>query len=285
MTYPAVLLSLFSATVVLSTACVSKSKYLDAVALVQTTRTEADLLRDDLTAANQRSLRLRERIEEVEADMQAIREQTQQTRSQSISQQQELGDQLKTDRERIAALTEERNRLRRLLTPIRDALAARERRLREVRGRLTTSLGSLPEGQLRFEQSDRTVTAYIDAGTLFGPRGSTSLSPLGDQVVGQLASALGGQMDLAIEVVAYPSTAALGTAAAWRQASTRADAIATALVEGRGLLPRLVSAVGREGDVVILDGVPAEANTAREVAIRVMLTDTALQLALKPVER
>ena len=253
----------------LASSCVGKGRYLDALLSLEQTRAELAVARTDLGDASAARDRQTAEVLRLRQDLQAARELAQAERTSSLTEQQLLGDRAEANerlaqqqRARISALEADRARLSRAAT----AQAARVDQLRARLGRGVGSAGL--ERQAVFATQGPLLTLTLPAEAFFGP-GGKRLSESGRLLCGQLAGALGGQMDLAVAVVAYPVQAPIGTAAAWSEASARANAVAHELVDQRGLLPRLVAATARVGRLADAAPAPAEAGGSGSVVLEV----------------
>ena len=155
------------------------------------------------------------------------------------------------------------------LGTIKQSISARNTRLTGVAINLETALSNLPKSQFRIEQKDDNIVVQFEEG-LFFIRNSDKLSDFGNGLILNLVSSLGGQKDLLFDLVAYPTISA-GTMKSWQSASERANVIAFEFVSRYGLSPKQVSATGKQGEIVIIDGAPAESKQRKTVELIIRL--------------
>ena len=251
-------------------ACVGRGKYTDALQRGAEAHSVAAATRVDYEDALRRSQRLERDYDRLRDSLHQQTLQALDERSGSIDERQELVNRVTLQGLLIDSLQSERDRLHRQRA---DALAVgdlHDARLGEVNARIASSVGAvLPEG-LRSVRGAAALTVHLPGSLLFAERRAAAISPQGDRVLTALASALGGQPDLRIEVAASPRDFS-GSPEARLAAGRRAALVASNLVEGHGLNPEIVAATALQRDAAGAPLAPAEAGDAGYIQVVVRL--------------
>ena len=255
---PKVLILLVAALSLLGS-CVGRGRYLETLLAQESSLSEAAAARTDLQDATLQLQLLRE--ENAQLAQQNLNQQREafSAQSGSLSERQALINERNVQALLVDSLRRDRTRLAAQRTEAVGILAYHASRLREVQARVVERAGAFLPGQLNLTRSDEALTLSINDATLFGDaRGQSKISAAGDQGLAAMASALGGQTDITVTVVATPSDYS-GTPASREAAALRASKIVSNLVEGHGLAPELVIASAAQTDVSTIALAPAEA--------------------------
>ncbi len=250
----------------LLSSCVGRGKYLESLLVQEAARSEAASAKTDLADADNRNAQLVRQYAELERKYASERQQTFSQQTGSLSERQDLVNTRTLQGLLIDSLTRERNRLSTQRTAALELLNRDAARLKQVQERVTARAGGALEGKMTMVRSDAALTLRIPQAALFDERRVTRISADGDATLSALAAALGGQMDLVIEVVVAPRNLQ-GTPAAREQAANQALAIVSNLVEGHGLAPELVRATALQTDSQTIAVAPAEAEAGSTLDI------------------
>jgi len=184
-------------------------------------------------------------------------------------EQQQIGASLNKTRQQLIEQGTRLDLAEKRLAAVRSFLSSKNSRLTQIAMNLEAALVNLPQAQHRLVQSDESISIQFDEGFFFIKDGY-KLSDFGNALILDLVGSFTGQKDLLVEVVAYP-TISPGSIESWQSASKRANVIAYELVSRYGLSPKQVSAAGKQGETIIIDGAPAESKQRRTVELSVRL--------------
>ncbi len=253
----------------LLSSCVGRGKYLESLLVQESAKSEAASAKTDLADAIARYDQLASEYARVTREYDAQRQKAFNQQTGNLSERQDLVNTQTLQRLLIDSLTRDRKRLDAQRSAALSIIDAEEARLKQLQQRVTERAAAFPQGQLTMVRSDAELTLRIDQAALFDERRTTRISPAGDAALAMLASALGGQPDLRIDVIVAPRDLQ-GTASARARAAEQALAIVSNLVEGHGLAPELVRATALQTDSGTIAAAPAEAeaNAFVQVVIR-----------------
>ena len=254
----------------LLTSCVGKGKYLDALQLGAEARSDAAVAKTDHADAMRRVEQLQRSYRHL---LDSLAEQTTlqlQERSGSLDVQQSLKTTNALQALLIDSLRTERDQLYRQRKSALSVLERYDTRLTALQSRITKQVGPTLPTPIRSIRSADQLTVFLPEASLFVERRSPAVSPAGDATLTALASALGGQSDLRVEVAAEPRDLS-GSPAARVEAGRRAALVVSNLVEGHGLDPAIVAATSLQADATAAALAPAEFGAVNDTHIRVRI--------------
>lgn len=260
------------ALVTLLSGCVAKGKYLTALERAERAQSSTAVAKTDVAEVLAERDRLRRKLEAQRLIIEQLNRDKQAVQSRQRSSTQDYTNRLRLGEERSRGLAAQRDSLQRLLAAERAPVQQRTERLRRLSDRLSAAVAEAPPGQHAIRRTPEYVILTLDDNLLFA-NGKAKISGYGDALLSRIARALGGQPTLRASVLALPVKNSAGTKAAWEEASRRAVALAHALVEGKGLLPQVVTAAAQEGALAALPGVPAEARASSPIVITVRIAE------------
>ena len=250
----------------LLSSCVGRGRYLESLLAQEVAKSDAASAKTDLTDADARYETLSREYRELSVKYDAQRQQAFAEQTGSLSERQQLLNTQTLQSLLIDSLTRDRKRLSTQRNAALQIFDAETERLELVQARVTTLAGTYLQAQMTMVRSDADLTLRIPHSALFEERRNSRLSIDGDHVLAALASALGGQPDLLVEVRVSPRDLA-GTPAAREKAAQQALSIVSNLVEGHGLAPELVRATALQTDTGTITAAPAEFEVTTDVEI------------------
>ena len=254
---------------VLAVGCVSKGKYYDALQYGAAVKSELGISKIDLNDAHT-ELSRREALEEgLRSKIRQLNGNVSELTVQSKSDQKQIGASLNKSVVEIERYKQQLDITSQKLRILQDFIATRNSRLTEISQRLSVAVASIPSRQVSFVQNYEAVTYQFGEGLFFQGKGN-KLSDFGTGLLQKLIGTLSGQRDILVEVVAYPTLPA-GTLKSWSSASERANFLANELAGEYGLSPKQVSARSRQGEIVIIDGAPAESKQRKTIELVIRL--------------
>lgn len=262
----------------LLTGCVSRGKYLSTLQQKSSAESELTITLLDFEDAKTSLKRQALLIDELRAEIKRLDSSVTDLSSQSKNDQVQLGaslnkaQKLLESNQTLLAIAEEQ------LGLFKGYYSAREARIQEVMRLLSSALTGLPTAQVSTEHSEGMINLKFGEG-LFFTRNGSKLSDFGHSLMQKLALSLSDQSDLLVDVVAYPTVSA-GTINAWNSASERANVIGHEFVARYGLSPKQVSATGKQGELIIIDGAPAESKQRKTVELVIRLNPSTYRMPL-----
>jgi hypothetical protein len=252
--------------------CVSKGKYYDALQDEAAAKSELGISTIDLADARAQLLRQEALEEGLRSTIKQLDGTVEELTNQSRNDQKQIGASLNKSAVEVERYKQQLDITNRKLGVLKSFIDTRTNRLAEVSQRLNVAVASIPNRQVSTTQNYDVVTIRFDEGLFFQGKGD-KLSDFGIGLLQKLTGALSDQTDLLVEVVAYPTVPA-GTLKSWASASDRANFLASELAGEFGLSPKQVSASSRQGEVIIIDGAPAESKQRKTVELVIRLDPT-----------
>ena len=249
--------------------CVSKGKYISALQQKALAESELGISKIDLGDARAGLVSQEALIAALRAEIGRLDNSVTTISSQNKNDQVQLGASLNKTQQLLNDNLAQLETAERQLQLLANYYSRKEARLQEVMSRLGSSLAGLPKAQANTKRSREAVLLHFGEG-LFFIRNGSKLSEHGSMLVQKLAMALSDQADILVDVVAYPAVSA-GTMKSWESASERANTLGYELVARYGLSPKQVSATGKQGEIIIIDGAPAESKQRKTVEILIRL--------------
>ncbi|MFK8056144.1 MAG: hypothetical protein AB8F78_08520 [Saprospiraceae bacterium] len=250
--------------------CVGKAKYYSTLQEQASAKSELGIVEMDLGDARAEIDRKEALIAGLRTEIGRLDDSVTDLSTQSASAQVQIGASLNKTQNHLDETQAKLADAQRQLSALKSYHSKRGQRLAEVERRLSSVISGLPSNQVSTaRQGDESITLLFAEGLFFVKKGSI-VSDYGQALTQSLASSLIGQSDLLVDVVAYPSLSA-GTIKSWESASERANTIAFAFVSEFGLSPKQVSATGLQGEIVIIDGAPAESKQRKTVELVIRL--------------
>lgn len=260
---------LFFISLSLALGCVGKGKYYDALQEKAAAQSELGIAEIDLSDARLELSRLDVLEESLRNKIKQLDEVINELSDQSKRDQRQIGASLNKTASEVVAYKQQLNAANQKLAILLDFHAQRSRRLSEISQRLNIALATLPASQMSSTRNYESLKLSFSEELFFLGKGN-ELSDFGIGSIQMLTGALSNQNDLLIEVVAYPVVSA-GTIMSWSSASDRANLIASELVGEYGLSPKQVSATSRQGEIIIIDGAPAESKQRKTIELVIRL--------------
>lgn len=266
---PRLWILLFIAIAILLPSCVSKGKYYSALQKQASASSALGVIEVDLGDANERLARQEAIILALRGEIAKLGNSVEDISSQNKHDQMQLGATLNRTQAHLEEKQQRLNQVEGELSLFKAYHSKRQGRLQQVSSHMNSWISSLPLHQVSILREEGAITVKFGEG-LFFVRDGSQLSAYGSDLVRKIAVSLSGQSDLLVDILAYPTVAA-GPLNAWSSASERANTIGFALVSTYGLSPKQVSAAGKQGEIVVIDGAPAESKQRRTVELIVRL--------------
>jgi len=254
----------------IGTGCVGKAKYYDTLQQKASLQSELGMTEVDLKDARSEIDRQEALVRGLRMEIERLDGSVNDLSSQSKSAQIQIGASLNKVQQELDNAKVKLADSEKQLSAFKRYHSKREGRLVEVGNRLETITSNLPRNQVStMRYNDEAVMLQFGEG-LFFIKNSNKISDFGNALVQKLASSLSGQSDLLIEVVAYPAVP-VGYIQGWESASQRANTLANCFVNEYGLSPKQVSSVAQQGEIVVIDGAPAESKQRKTVELMIRL--------------
>jgi len=257
------------ATVFLFPSCVGKGKYYSALQEQASASSALGVVEVDLGDAQERLARQETIILALRKEIGRLDNSVVDLSTQNKNDQVQLGASLNKTQERLEEKEKRLSTVESQLSLFKSYHAKKRSRLRQVSSRMESWISILPTNQISINHDEGAITVKFSEG-LFFERNGSNLSEFGKELSRKIAVSLSSQSDLLVDVIAYPSVSA-GTMDSWQSASARANTIGFALVSMFGLSPKLVGATGKQGEIVVIDGAPAESKQRKTVELIVRL--------------
>ena len=250
--------------------CVGKKRYLSVLQQREEAIAEAAFAKTSYEDAVERWQILQVELFQREEEVQELQLSGQEQKSGDMAEQQRLLNELRLTQLLLDSLSAEASGFRVRQGSAKDIFVDLDQRLNTLMQRLGPVVAQLPKDQYQLLKGTDFLSLSFPAAFLFGEK-RFELTAKSDIWLTELASALGGQSDLLIQVIAEPIRSD-GSPAAREEAAKRASIVSASLVELHGLSPELVLATARQTWPEFQQAdAPAEAREGSKITLEISI--------------